>query len=68
MDQEKRQALQKALEAAIEKRARIAVRLHGQDVGILPDFTCFETHVEATSVDGQMLTLPYEDIERVTTS
>lgn len=68
MDLGKRQALLKALAAATDRRAQIMIRRGGLDVGILPDFVCFETYVEATTVDGQMLTLRYEDIEDVKTT
>jgi hypothetical protein len=30
-----------------------------------PDFTCYETYVEGTGADGQLLTLTYEQIASV---
>ena len=54
MDLSKRQLLQKALEKANE--TRILLR---------PDFTCYETYVEGTGADGQLLTLTYEQVASV---
>lgn len=68
MDLGKRQALQKALTAATDRGAQIVIRRGGFEIRILPDFVCFETYVEATAVDGQMLTLRYEEIEDVKTT
>ena len=68
MDLGKRQALQKALTAATYRGAQIIIRRGGLDIGILPDFVCFENYVEATATDGQLLTVRYEEIEDVKTT
>jgi len=60
--------LQKALTAATDRGAQIIIRRGGLDIGILPDFVCFETYVEATAADGQLLRLRYEEIEDVRTT
>ena len=60
--------MQKALTAATDRGAQIIIRRGGLDIGILPDFVCFETYVEATAADGQLLRLRYEEIEDVRTT
>ena len=66
MDVSKRQLLQKALEKANEHSSFIAVSTpSGTRILLRPDFTCYETYVEGTDSDGQMLTLTYEQIESV---
>jgi hypothetical protein len=66
MDVSKRQLLQKALEKANEKNSFIAVCApSGTRILLRPDFTCYETYVEGTGPDGQLLTLTYEQIASV---
>ena len=66
MDLGKRQLLQKALEKATEHSSHIAVSTPaGKRILLRPDFTCYETYVEGTDADGQMLTLTYEQIASV---
>ena len=66
MDVSKRQLLQKALEKANEKSSFIAVCTpSGTRILLRPDFTCYETYVEGTGPDGQLLTLTYEQIASV---
>jgi hypothetical protein len=66
MDLSKRQLLQKALEQAIEPGSHIAVSTPaGKRILLRPDFTCYETYVEGTDADGQLLTLTYEQIASV---
>jgi len=66
MDLSKRQLLQKALEKATEPGSHIAVSTPaGKRILLRPDFTCYETYVEGTGADGQLLTLTYEQIASV---
>ena len=66
MDLSKRQLLQKALEKATEQNSHIAVSTPaGKRILLRPDFTCYETYVEGTGADGQLLTLTYEQIASV---
>ena len=66
MDLSKRQLLQKALEKATEHNSHIAVSTPaGKRILLRPDFTCYETYVEGTGADGQLLTLTYEQIASV---
>lgn len=66
MDLSKRQLLQKALEKAGEQNSHIAVSTpSGTRILLRPDFTCYETYVEGTGPDGQLLTLTYEQIASV---
>jgi hypothetical protein len=66
MDLEKRQLLQKALEWAINGNEVIVLKCtKDRVIAIKPDFTCFETYVEATDADGMSITLPYEEIEDI---
>ena len=66
MDVSKRQLLQKALEKADEHSSFIAVNTpSGTRILMRPDFTCYETYVEGTGADGQLLTLTYEQIASV---
>ena len=37
----------------------------GRRILLRPDFTCYETYVEGTDADGELLTLTYEQIESV---
>jgi hypothetical protein len=70
MDTGKRQLLQKAL-AKVETdkpdtHAFIAVTTPaGKRILLRPDFVCYETYVEGTDPDGQLLTLTYEQIDTV---
>lgn len=66
MDPSKRQLLQKALAEAEARHASIAVRTpSGTRILLRPDFTCYETYIEGTGADGQLLTLTYEQIASV---
>ncbi|HET7805917.1 MAG TPA: hypothetical protein VFL53_16895 [Pseudolabrys sp.] len=66
MDPGKRQLLQKALEKATEHNLHIAVSTpSGKRILLRPDFTCYETYVEGTDADGQLLTLTYGQIASV---
>jgi hypothetical protein len=66
MDLNKRQMLQKALAKAEANHAFIAVDTpSGNRILLRPDFTCYETYIEGTGADGQMLTLTYEQIASV---
>jgi len=66
MDLSKRQLLQKALEKATEHESLIAVSTpSGKRILLRPDFICYETYVEGTDGDGQLLTLTYEQIASV---
>jgi hypothetical protein len=66
MDVSKRQLLQKALEKADGHSSFIAVNTpSGTRILMRPDFTCYETYVEGTGADGQLLTLTYEQIASV---
>jgi hypothetical protein len=68
MDVSKRQQLQKALEKANAHHALIAVTTPaGKRILLRPDFVCYETYVEGTDSDGQLLTLTYEQIATVDT-
>ena len=63
MDLSKRQLLQDALARAEAHHAFIAVSTpSGSRILLRPDFTCYETYVEGTGPDGQLLTLTYEQI------
>ena len=63
MDLRKRQLLQDALARAEAHHAFIAVSTpSGTRILLRPDFTCYETYVEGTGPDGQLLTLTYEQI------
>ncbi len=66
MDLSKRQLLQEALVKAEAHHAYIAVSTpSGTRILLRPDFTCYETYVEGTGADGQLLTLTYEQIAAV---
>jgi hypothetical protein len=66
MDLNKRQLLQKALETASPHNSLIAVSTpSGKRIMLRPDFTCYETYVEGTDSDGELLTLTYEQIASV---
>ena len=66
MDLSKRQLLQEALVKAEAHHAYIAVSTpSGTRILLRPDFTCYETYVEGTDADGQLLTLTYEQIAAV---
>jgi hypothetical protein len=66
MDLNKRQLLQQALAKAEANHALIAISTPaGKRILLRPDFTCYETYVEGTGDDGQMLTLTYEQIDKV---
>jgi len=66
MDLSKRQLLQKAFEKANERSSLIAVSTPaGRRILLRPDFTCYETYVEGTDGDGQLLTLTYDQIASV---
>ena len=66
MDLAKRQAVQKALEQAIENRLHVSiVRADGQPLLLQGDITCYETHMSATDTDGRLVTINYEDINSV---
>jgi hypothetical protein len=66
MDLSKRQLLQDALARAEAHHAFIAVSTpSGSRILLHPDFTCYETYVEGTDPDGQLLTLTYEQIASV---
>jgi hypothetical protein len=68
MDLSKRQLLQKALEKANENEHSSFIALTtpaGKRILLRPDFTCYETYVEGTGSDGQLLTLTYEQIASV---
>jgi hypothetical protein len=61
MDVSKRQLLQKALEKATEHGSLIAVSTPaGKRILLRPHFICYETYVEGTDGDGQLLTLTYD--------
>ena len=66
MDLSKRQLLQQALVKAEAHHAFIAISTpSGSRILLRPDFTCYETYVEGTGPDGQLLTLTYEQIASV---
>jgi hypothetical protein len=66
MDVSKRQLLQKALEKATKHESLIAVSTPaGKRILLRADFICYETYVEGTDSDGQLLTLTYEQIASV---
>jgi hypothetical protein len=66
MDPGKRQMLLKALAEAEARHGSIAVRTpSGTRILLRPDFTCYETYIEGTGADGQLLTLTYEQIASV---
>ena len=66
MDPGKRQLLQQALAKVEAHHSYIAVITPaGKRILLRPDFTCYETYVEATGADGQLLTLTYEQIASV---
>ena len=66
MDLSKRQLLQKALAKVEGQHSYIAVSTPaGHRILLRPDFTCYETYVEGTGADGQLLTLTYEQIASV---
>ena len=67
MDLNKRQMLQKALAKATEtEHSLIALGTpSGKRILLRPDFTCYETYVEGTDANGELLTLTYEQIESV---
>jgi hypothetical protein len=66
MDLNKRQLLQQALAKAEAHHAFIAISTpSGTRILLRPDFTCYETYVEGTGADGQLLTLTYEQIASV---
>lgn len=66
MDPSKRQLLQKALAEAEPRQASIVVITpSGNRIRLRPDLTCYETYVEGTGADGQLLTLTYEQIASV---
>jgi len=66
MDLSKRQLLQEALAKAEAHHAYIAVSTpSGTRILLRPDFICYETYVEGTGADGQLLTLTYEQIASV---
>ena len=56
MDLSKRQLLQEALAKAEAHHAFIAISTpSGSRILLRPDFTCYETYVEGTDPDGQLL-------------
>jgi hypothetical protein len=66
MDVSKRQLLQKALTKVEGHHSFIAVSTPaGKRILLRPDFTCYETYVEGTGADGQLLTLTYDQIASV---
>jgi hypothetical protein len=66
MDPGKRQMLLKALAEAEARHSSIAVRTpSGTRILLRPDFTCYETYIEGTGADGQLLTLTYGQIASV---
>jgi hypothetical protein len=66
MDLSKRQLLQEALAKAGAQHSYIAVSTpSGSRILLRPDFICYETYVEGTGADGQLLTLTYEQIASV---
>jgi hypothetical protein len=66
MDLSKRQLLQKALAKTEAHHSYIAITTPaGKRILLRPDFTCYETHVEGTGADGQLVTLTYEQIASV---
>ncbi len=68
MDLSKRQLLQNALTKIEGQHSFIALTTPaGKRILLRPDFTCYETYVEGTDADGQMLSLTYEQIESVDT-
>jgi hypothetical protein len=66
MDLSKRQLLQEALAKTEAPHSHIAITTPaGKRILLRPDFTCYETYVEGTGDDGQLLTLTYEQIASV---
>jgi hypothetical protein len=66
MDPSKRQMLQKALAEAQTRQALIVVSTPaGRRIRLRPDFTCYETYIEGTDADGELLTLTYEQVAAV---
>ena len=66
MDPSKRQLLQKALAEAQTRQALIVVSTPaGKRIRLRPDFTCYETYIEGTDADGELLTLTYEQVAAV---
>jgi hypothetical protein len=66
MDPSKRQMLQKALAEAQTRQAVIVVSTPaGKRIRLRPDFTCYETYIEGTDADGELLTLTYEQVAAV---
>ncbi len=66
MDLSKRQLLQDALARAEAHHAFITISTpSGSRILLRPDFICYETYVEGTGPDGQLLTLTYEQIASV---
>ena len=66
MDPNKRQLLQNALAKAVAHHSFIAVSTpSGKRILLRPDLTCYETYIEGTGDDGELLTLTYDQIASV---
>ena len=64
MDPSKRQM--KALAEAQTRQALIVVSTPaGKRIRLRPDLTCYETYIEGTDADGELLTLTYEQVAAV---
>lgn len=69
MDLQKRQTLQKAIELATTRKGLIEIEYSaGQRAIVRCDLTCYENYVEATDTGGRTISIPYEEIQRVSVS